>query len=159
MACSRLFPPQLVGPGLDRLLVAVPESREVVCISPLCSYVLHTTSILVAVCYIDHLDPSPVDYYQVRFEVTCRGRNKLSSIICTSFIDASLLDTVSDVIVSSDSVCFRVNTQAQYVSQCFVAGRAFPAFHVRLRHHPFRQFVASQDTPQSQCCQEPTGFQ
>jgi hypothetical protein len=103
MACSRLFPPQLLGPGLDRLLVAVPESREVVCIFPLCSYVLHTTSILVSVCYIDHVDPSPVDYYQVRFEVTCRGLNKVSSMICTfTFMDASFLDTVWDVIVSSD---------------------------------------------------------
>jgi len=37
---------------------------------------IQITGILVADCYIDHVDPSPVDYFQVSFDVTCRVSNK-----------------------------------------------------------------------------------
>ena len=37
---------------------------------------IQITGFLLVDCYIDLVDRSLVDYYQVRFEVTCRGWNK-----------------------------------------------------------------------------------
>ena len=50
---------------------------------------IQITGILVADCYIDHVDPSLVDYHQVRIEITCRVWNKgfLNNLQLCTFLD------------------------------------------------------------------------
>ena len=153
-----MFPPQVAGSGLARLLVALPVSRGEECPSPLCCYILHPDNLYPrGDCYIEHMDPALVDYYQVRFHVACRGWNKgfLNGLDLFLHGHQLLRHKVSDLVMPSDPLDFRVDTLTQYVGQGLIAD---PAFHVRLRQNIHSHLFACHATPQSQRCQETTGF-
>jgi len=108
------------------------------CTSSLCSYIIHPGNQYPRGGFTSMTWTLPCDDYdQVRFEVTGQGWNKdfLNDFGPLLHGCQFLLYEISDFIMPSDYLGFREYAQTQYMDQCFIAGSAFPAFHVRLRYH------------------------